>query len=187
MGQIGADNDAKRSPCAVGAHKFHDENFYHLGASGDVRGYYQDLYINNTGSGEMLRPRVIANGTLVATGGTANAIHATGRVAGGKTVSGALNAIRATLEVAGTTPTPGGTLSALQLDSNVVTGATLGAETAFIRFSDSGETDIPNIFNFEAASDAVVVSAGTYSTAQGYFVIRVAGSTYRVAFFSGTD
>ena len=172
---------------ASGAHNFSRHYYRHHGASGDVRGEYKDLEVTSTGSGETVRLRVIANGTGCATGGTLNALHATGRVAAGKTVSGALNAARFTLEVAGTTPTPGGTLSSIQLDSNIVTGATLGANTAFVRFSDSGAKDIPNIFNFEAASDAIVVTGGTYSTADGYIVVRVAGSTYRMPFFAGTD
>lgn len=150
MGTVGSDNDARRSPAAVGAHKFHDENYYHVGSSGDVRGYYIDLYCNGAGAGETLRLRGIVNGTNVATGGTLNALHATGRVAAGKTVSGAMNAIRATLEVAGTTPTPGGTLSALQLDSNIVTGATMGANDAFIRVSDSGATKLTNLLSLAA-------------------------------------
>jgi hypothetical protein len=87
----------------------------------------------------------------VAVGATINAIHATGRIASGATVSGALSGIRATLEVAGTNPTPGGTLAALQVDSNIVTGATLGANTAYIRVSNSGTTEVPNLFNIETA------------------------------------
>ena len=175
-------------PLAAGAaHNFSRHYYRHHGTSGDVRGEYKDLEFTSKGSGETVRLRAIANGLLVATGGTVNALHATGRVASAKTVSGALNAARFTLEVAGTTPTPGGTLAAIQLDSNIVTGATLGANTAFIRFSDTGATDIPAIFNFEAATDAIVASAGTYSTADGYIVVRVAGSTYRMPFFAAVD
>jgi hypothetical protein len=155
--------------------------------SGDIRETYDKVSYSAAGGGEVYRAVASATGTSVATGGTVNAAHFTGNVASGGTVSGALNAVRATLEVAGTTPTPGGTLAALQLDSNIVTGATLGANTAFVRVSNSGATAIPNIFNFEAASSAVVVSGGTYSTADGYLVIRVAGSTYRMPFFAAVD
>ena len=131
---------------ASGAHIFGRQYFRHAGASGDVRAVYADLDFTAAGSGETLRVRGIANGLLCATGGTINAIHATGRVAAAKTVSGALNAIRATLEVAGTTPTPGGTLAALQLDSNIVTGATLGATDSMCRVTQSGATKVPNLF-----------------------------------------
>ena len=71
-----------------------------------------------------------------------------------KTVSGALNAVRATLEVAGTTPTPGGTLAALQLDSNIVTGSTISANSSFIRVTNSGAGALTNLFNFPAAGAA---------------------------------
>lgn len=178
---------ASHSPIAVGAHNFRRNYFYHKGTSGDVRATYEDLYFDSTGSGETLRLRGIANGTGVATGGTVNALHATGRVAAGKTVSGALNGIRATLEVAGTTPTPGGTLAAIQSDSNIVTGATMGAHDAHIRFTESGATDLPNVFYFPEATDNVVIANGTYSTAQGYLVIDVAGTKRRIAFYDGAD
>lgn len=135
---------------ANGAHNFQRNYYRHTGASGDVRAHYEDLDFTSTGSGEVLRVRGIANGTAVATGGTVNAIHATGRVAAGKTVSGALNAFRATLEVAGTSPTPGGTLAALQLDSNIVAGATLSGVDSFVRVTNSGATELKNIMNLPA-------------------------------------
>lgn len=172
---------------ANGAHNFGRSYYRHSGASGDVRAHYEDLEFTGAGSGEVLRLRGIANGTGCAAAGTINAAHLTGRVAAGKTVSGALNALRATLEVAGTTPTPGGTLAALQLDSNVVTGATLSANDAFIRVTDSGATALSNFVNFGAAAGCVTIGAGTYSTADGYITVRVAGTTYRIALFAGTD
>lgn len=132
------------------SHNFERVYYRSKCTTGDVRGKYEDLDFTTTGSGEMLRIRGIVSGTDGATGGTINAIHATGRVASGGTVSGALNAIRATLEVAGTTPTPGGTLAALQLDSNIVTGATLSANDAFIRVTDSGATAVTNLLNLAA-------------------------------------
>ena len=94
---IGSSTAAK-SPCAVGAHNFRRNSFHHLG-SGDVRATYEDLYFHAAaGGGETLRVRAIANVASAATGATINAIHATGRVEAATTVSGALNAIRATLE-----------------------------------------------------------------------------------------
>jgi hypothetical protein len=171
------------------AHNFEEVKYKSTVPTGyDVRGKYEDLEIASTGAGEMLRIRGIASGTLSATGGTINAIHATGRVASGGTVSGALNAIRATLEVAGTTPTPGGTLAALQLDTNIVTGATLGANDAMIRVSNSGATKVTNLLNIEDASGGVAtITAGTYSTSDGYLAIKVAGTAYRIPIFTGTD
>ena len=87
---------ASRPLTANGSHNFKRDYFVSKATSGDVRAHYIDLEHESTGSGDTLRVRGIADGTLVATGGTVNAIHATGRVASGKTVSGALNALRAT-------------------------------------------------------------------------------------------
>lgn len=137
---------------ASGAHIFSRHYYRHHGSSGDVRGEYKDLEFTSTGSGETVRLRGIANGTGVATGGTVNALHATGRVASGKTVSGALNAARFTLEVAGTTPTPGGTLAAIQLDSNISTGWTASAGDAFIRLTNTGAGKLTNFINLPTAA-----------------------------------
>jgi hypothetical protein len=158
MGKYGPDigpnvGNASRMPGSVGAHNF-QRSYYKNAGTGDTRVHYEDLYFNSTGGGEVIRARGIANGLLCASAGTINAAHFTGRVAAAKTVSGALNAVRATLEVAGSSPTPGGTLAALQLDSNIITGATLGGRDAFIRVSNSGDTPFANFINFEVAGTA---------------------------------
>lgn len=166
---------------ALGAHNFARQYYRHHGASGDVRALYADLDFTSTGSGETLRIRGIANGTLCATGGTINALHATGRVASGKTVSGALNAIRATLEVAGTNPTPGGTLSALQLDSNIEPGATLAGVDAFVRVSDSGTTKLGKLLNIPAPSNSTIFATHTTETmTHSIRITDAAGTPYYI-------
>ena len=173
---------AVKSPCATGAHNFRRNYFYHL-STGDVRATYEDLYFNSTGAGEVIRVRGIANGTGCAATGTINAIHATGRVAAAKTVSGALNAIRATLEVAGTTPTPGGTLAALRVDSNIVTGWTAGVNDAFIAVDNVGAGLLSNLFNIEEATgtESATTLTSTYKTATQVgkigIKIRINGAT----------
>lgn len=172
---------SSRPASANGAHIFQRNYYAHKGASGDVRAHYEDLQFDSTGSGEVIRVRGIANGTGVATGGTVNAIHATGRVASGKTVSGALNGIRATIEVAGTTPTPGGTLAAIQLDSNISTGWTAGNNDAFIRVGNTGAGLITNLLNFDnAVANGSVVAAHTAQTNTHSIKIRVGGTTYYI-------
>lgn len=177
---------------ASGAHIFNRHYYRHFGASGDVRGEYKDLEFTSTGSGETVRLRGIAKSALVATGGTVNALHATGRVStytnsagatANATVSGALNAIRATLEVAGTTPTPGGTLAALQLDSNISTGWTAGANDAFIRVSQTGAGLLKHLFNIEeargsAGATSLVTADHANDLAADYFIrCRINGTT----------
>lgn len=173
---------------AIGAHSFGRSHYRHVGASGEVYGEFTDLEFTGAGSGDTLRLRGIANGVNVATGGMVSALRATGRVAPGRTVSGGLTAVRATLEVAGTNPTPGGTLSAVQLNSDIVTGTTLGANTAFLRVSDAGAVKVQNFANFEStASACAVATPGTYSTADGFIKIRVAGADMRIPYFAGVD
>ena len=171
----------------AGASSHNFERVYYRSncTAGDVRGRYEDCEFASTGSGETLRLRGIASGTLSATGGTINALHATGRVASGGTVSGALNAIRATLEVAGTTPTPGGTLAALQLDTNIVTGWTQGSADAFIRVTNSGAGKLTNLFNITEAVGAAGAVTGLVCTdhandlaANAFVKCLINGTTY---------
>jgi len=166
---------------ANGSHNFKRDYFVHAGSSGDVRGTYQDLKFTSTGSGETLRLRGIAAAASGATGGTINALHATGRVDSGGTVSGSLNAVRATLEVAGTTPTPGGKLAALRLDSNIVTGATMGANDAYISVGTSGTTKLTNLFCFDdAIANDALIATHTAQTNTHSIQIRVNGATYYI-------
>ena len=165
-------------------HEF-ERVYYRSTGTGGVRGKYEDMEFTSTGGGEALRLRGIANGTLCATGLTINALHATGRVASGGTVSGALNAIRATLEVAGTTPTPGGTLSALQLDTNIVTGWTQGSADAFIRVTNSGAGKLTNLFSIGEAVGAAGAITGLVCTdhandlaANAFVKCLINGTTY---------
>jgi hypothetical protein len=67
---------------------------------------------------------------------------------GSGTISGAGNALRATL--GGTSTNPGGTLSVIQADSDFASGGTW-TNTSFIRFTNSGTGTVPNLFNIPAA------------------------------------
>lgn len=183
----GVGSALRRFTLSIPNRNYTTQYFQSTHTTGDIRVQYLHNRYTAAGGGEVIRAVAEAYGTGVAAGGTVNAAHFTGRVGAAMTVSGALNAVRATLEVAGTTPTPGGTLAALQLDSNISTGWTPGLNDAFVRISNSGAGEVPYIFNIEAASTATVVGAGTYSTADGYIRIRVAGSTYRIPFFAAVD
>lgn len=174
-----------RCPSANGSHIFSRiyEKCTHV--SGDVRGVYQDLIFNGQGGGETLRIRAIANALLVATGATVNAMHATMQVAAGKTISGAAHAIRATLEVAGTTPTPGGTLSALQVDSNISTGWTAGGKDAFISIANVGAGKLTNVLQVPTAAaktayltDPFVARHADPEATHGLKMVDAAGTVY---------
>lgn len=141
-----------RPKSASGAHIFSRHYYRHFGASGDVRGEYKDLEFTGAGSGETVRLRAIANGTGVAGSGTANALHATGRLLVGKTVGGALNAARFTIE--SNSVTNAGTLAAIQVDSSLASGATYHPGSGFIRVTNSGTDAMPNLFVLPAAGAA---------------------------------
>jgi len=125
-------------------------------ASGDTRLSYNKLTFTSTGSGETLRAFSVVTGTGAAAAGTINGSHVSMEVQGG-TISGAANAIRAT--VGGTSAAPGGTLAAIQLDSNFGAGVTLPAVTAFMRVTDSNTVKVGSLLNMPAPASNTIFRA----------------------------
>jgi hypothetical protein len=148
--------------------------------TGDTRLSYNKLTFTSTGSGETLRAFSVVTGTGAATGGTINGAHISLEVDGASaTISGAANALRATL--GGTDATPGGTLAVLQLDTNYSVNASLPTTAAFIRVSDSGANtgEIPKLLNIESGPAATLFTAATSSsTLAGGIKVRIAGTDY---------
>jgi hypothetical protein len=148
--------------------------------TGDTRLSYNKLTFTSTGSGETLRAFSVVTGTGAATGGTINGAHISLEVDGASaSISGAANALRATL--GGTDATPGGTLAVLQLDTNYTVNASLPATAAFIRVSDSGSNtgEIPKLMNIESGPAATLFTAATSSsTLAGGIKVRIAGTDY---------
>lgn len=128
--------------------------------TGDTRLVYDKLTFTSTGSGETLRAFSRVTGANGATAGTINGAHISAEIDGSGTISGAANALRATL--GGTATAPGGTLAALQLDTNFGAGVTLASSSAFIRVTDSGTTTgaVANLMNIESGPAAAFVSTG---------------------------
>ena len=115
-----------------------------------------------------------------AAAGTINGAHISTEINGSGTISGAANAIRATL--GGTNATPGGTLAVLQLDTNYTVNASLPATAAFIRVSDSGSAtgEVPNLMNIDAGPAATIVATGTVGGTLKGLKIRIDGTTYYI-------
>jgi hypothetical protein len=104
--------------------------------SGDTRLTYNKLTFTGAGgAGETARFYSIVTVAGAAVGGTINGAHISTDVNGSGTISGAANALRAT--IGGTSTNPGGTLAAVQLDSNFDTGGTW-TNAAFLRATNSG-------------------------------------------------
>jgi len=145
--------------------------------SGDTRLSYNKLTFTSTGSGETLRAFSVVTGAAAATAGTINGAHISTEIDGTGTISGAANAIRATL--GGTATTPGGTLSVLQLDTNFASGTSVSAASAFIRVTDSGAgtgklTRLMNI----GSGTGVFTAATSSSTLAGGIKIRIGSTDY---------
>lgn len=149
--------------------------------TGDTRLSYQRLAFTSTGSGETLRAFSVVTGAGAATGGTINGAHISTSINTTGTISGAANAIRATL--GGSATTPGGTLAVLQLDTDYSSNVTLGAASSFIRVTDSGSQtgEVQNLFNIETGPAATVAPTATSVTTVAKAIkVRIAGTDYYV-------
>jgi hypothetical protein len=148
--------------------------------TGDTRLSYNKLTFTSTGSGETFRAFSVVTGASAATAGTINGAHISLEIDGaGASISGAANALRATL--GGTDTTPGGTLAVLQLDTNYTANVALPTTAAFIRVSDSGTNtgEVPKLLNIESGPAATLFTAATSSsTLAGGIKIRIAGTDY---------
>jgi hypothetical protein len=146
--------------------------------SGDTRAADFRLKFSGTGgSGEALRAFGTVNGVSAATGGTVNGAHISLAVNGAAgAVSGAGTALRATLGV-GAGCTPGGTISALQVDSDFDATATVSANVAAIRLTNSNTGTWPNLLQIPAASNGTIFAAHTTQTMTHSIRIRDANNT----------
>lgn len=149
--------------------------------TGDVRLTYQRLTFTSTGSGETARFFTRVTGANAATGGTINGAHISTSINTGGSISGAANALRATL--GGTATTPGGTLAVLQLDTDYGTNVTLGAASSFIRISDSGSQtgEVQNLLNIESGPAATIVSTGTVGGTAKAIKILIGGVAHYIS------
>ena len=148
--------------------------------TGDTRLVYDKLTFTSTGSGETIRAFSVVTGTDGATAGTINGIHASMETQGG-TISGAANAIRATL--GGSTVSPGGTLSVIQLDTNFTANVSLPATTAFLRVTDSGTNtgEVPLFLNIDTSPAATIApTASSVTTVSKAIKVMIGGTVYYV-------
>ena len=142
-------------------------------ASGDTRLAYARLTFAGAGAGETTRVFSVVTAAQGA-GQTTNGSHVSLSVNTGGSISGAANALRATLGLAASV-TPGGTIAAIQADSDVGAGATLPATASWIRFTNSGAgTGLSNLFNLPSA----MVVARTASASSHTIKIIVDNTPY---------
>jgi hypothetical protein len=142
--------------------------------SGDTRLNFNRLTFTSTGSGETARFLTRVTGANGATGGTINGAHVSTSVNTGGTISGAANAIRAT--IGGTSTNPGGTLAALQLDSDFASGGTW-SNASFLRVTNSGTGEVGNFALMPAVSATGVFRAKVGSPVVSHTIPVVSGGT----------
>lgn len=142
--------------------------------TGDTRLNYSRLTFTSTGSGETLRAFSVVTGTGAAAGGTINGAHISLSINGSGTISGAGNALRVTL--GGSSTNPGGTIAAIQCDSDFASGGTW-TNASFIRFTNSGTGTVANLFNIPDAMVQAIGGTSTTATQKIRFVDS-AGTAY---------
>ena len=146
--------------------------------SGDTRLVYDKLTFTSTGSGETIRAFSVVTGAGAAAAGTINGAHISTSINGSGTISGAANALRVTL--GGSSTNPGGTLAALQLDSDFASGGTW-TNASFLRVTNSGTGAVSNFADFPAAAVAGVFRAKVGSPAVTHTIpITSNGTTYYI-------
>lgn len=162
--------------------------FESTATSGDSRGLYLRQYFAGAGvSGEAARIFGTVDNVEAATGGTVNGAHISLSVSGASgAVSGAGNALRVTLGL-GDTTNAGGTLAALQVDSDFHSGATVPATAAGIRFTTSGSQAFPYVFAFDGTNGLVWNDdfQTEPSTAAGGLKVLINGNARWIQLYSG--
>jgi hypothetical protein len=141
---------------------------YYLNAShtsGDMRGEYLRLYFSGAGgTGEALRAYSTLNNVASGAGGTINGAHITMDVHGASgVVAGAANALRVTFS-AGAAANPGGTCATIQVDTDFDNAATVPANFAFLRFTNSNTKISANLLRIPNASNGTLLAAHTVQT-----------------------
>lgn len=140
--------------------------------TGDTRLNYSKLTFTSTGSGETLRAFSVVTGAGAAAGGTINGAHISLSINGSGTISGAGNALRVTL--GGSSTNPGGTIAALQLDSDFASGGTW-TNASYIRCTNSGTGTIGT---FAQLPDALVATKTSAAVTHIIPIKNASGTTY---------
>lgn len=130
--------------------------------TGDSRGLYLRHYLGAAGSGEALRVFATATAPDVATGGTANAVHASFSLSGASaSISGQANVARLTLGADAQTRTINGNMSVATVESDLATGNTVPASVAFVRVVDLGAVRIGSLLRMPNISNGTIFAAHT--------------------------
>lgn len=181
---MGAGDATTRLSVGTNADKrFFDFYTESAATSGDSRGIYWQHFLSGVGAtGDCARFFTKVNATGVA---GAFGVHATVQIQDDATtgITGLATGTRATLAAEADTRTLGGTLAALQVDSDIGANNTLPAITSFIRVADNNSVKIPNLFHF-ASGVTVANTTETVATQAGSIQVDVGGTTKHIALYT---
>lgn len=159
--------------------------------SGDSRGMYVRHFFSGAGgSGEAVRAYGTVNNVTAATGGTVNGAHVSLSVTGASgAVSGSGHASRHTLDL-GASTVSGGTLSVVEVDTNIDTTATIPATAAFLGVNNVGVgklgyfarmSNMDTSACFRAGRTAATINAATTAALK----VNVNGTDYWIPLATG--
>jgi hypothetical protein len=105
------------------------------------------------------------------------------------TISGDVRAFEAAIDlnVVDGTRTVSGVVSALYAYLQVPSAGTYTGGCAVVHIPTPDQKAWDFLINSVPTSGHVVVGAGTYSTSDGYFLVKVGSNTYRMPFFTAVD
>jgi hypothetical protein len=129
--------------------------------SGDSRGIYlKHLFSGAGGSGDALRAWGVVDNVTAASGGTVTGAHISLSITGASgAISGQGAALRATLGASANTRTLNANISPLIVESDIATGNTLGAATAFIRVVNTGAVPITKFLRMPTVASGGILAA----------------------------
>jgi hypothetical protein len=108
-----------------------------------------------------------------------------GQAVGGPTWTGAVANLVLAAQLSSS---PTGHFCAIELDCQSAVNGTPNAWDSIFHVLTGGQNgSIANVFQFDGTATCVVVGSGTYSTADGYLIIKVGANTYRMPFFTAVD
>ena len=176
VSQAGFSGGTSASPVTVTTGNLNTSYATTAATSGDIRGRYERLEFTSTGSGETYRALTRVTGASAATGGTVNGAHISLSINGSGTISGAGNALRVTL--GGSSTAPGGTIAALQLDSDFLTADQAGwANASYIRCTNSSTGVMENFATIPAPGSGLMFRAKSSAAVTHVIKIKASNGT----------
>jgi len=161
--------------------------------SGDIIGYQSKIAASTTGSatvyGSQISPRFAHGAGGAALIGIQSNPILKGTASAGGNLTGTIRAVEGLLESeSGGVRTVTGAIAAFSAQSNLWANITASAGVwPFYVGAAGNNLAWSGLMLLPAGGGVTVVTGGTYTTAEGYIVIKVGANTYQVPFFTAAD